>query len=79
MQHLAPRAAVQTAPRPGAALESDFLHVGFPSMKRFLGLFAAAVLVSFCAACAQGGSAPSSGASGITMYGTIDEGVAVHK
>lgn len=48
-------------------------------MKRFLGLFIAAALASFCAACAQGGPAPSSGASGITMYGTIDEGVAFHK
>jgi len=48
-------------------------------MKRFLGLFAAAALLSLCAACAQGGSAPSSGASGITMYGTIDEGVSFHK
>ncbi|SDD53706.1 hypothetical protein [Paraburkholderia lycopersici] len=52
-------------------------------MKRFLARFvaplAAAALVSLCAACAQGGSAPSSGASGITMYGTIDEGVTFHK
>jgi len=48
-------------------------------MKRFLGLFIAAALASLCAACALGGSSPSSGASGITMYGTIDEGVAFHK
>ena len=48
-------------------------------MKRFLGLFAAAALLSLCAACAQGGSGPSSSASGITMYGTIDEGVSFHK
>jgi len=48
-------------------------------MKRFLGLIVAAALASLCAACAQGGSAPSSGASGITMYGTLDEGVAFHK
>ncbi|MEX3963350.1 hypothetical protein AB4Y42_14200 [Paraburkholderia sp. EG286B] len=49
-------------------------------MKRFLALFAAAALAALCAACA-GGSAPppSSGASGITMYGTIDEGITFHK
>jgi hypothetical protein len=46
-------------------------------MKRFLTLFATATLVSLCAACA-GGSMPSSSGSGITMYGTIDEGIAVH-
>jgi ABC-type glycerol-3-phosphate transport system substrate-binding protein len=45
-------------------------------MKRILVLGALALL---CAACAQGGSAPSSGASGITMYGTIDEGITVRK
>jgi hypothetical protein len=48
-------------------------------MKRFLGLLAVAALVSLCAACAQGGSAPSSSASGITMYGTIDQGITFHK
>jgi hypothetical protein len=47
-------------------------------MKRFLALFAVAALVSVCAACAQGGSGPSSSASGITMYGTIDQGITVH-
>ena len=73
-----PRAAARTAARPGAALESDLSRC-FPFMKRFLGLFVAAALASWCAACAQGGSPPSSGASGITMYGTIDEGVAFHK
>lgn len=45
-------------------------------MKRFLSL---AVLTLLCAACAQGGSAPSNDASGITMYGTIDEGVTFHR
>ncbi|HKU00783.1 MAG TPA: hypothetical protein VJS30_30255 [Paraburkholderia sp.] len=45
-------------------------------MKRILVLAALALL---CAACAQGGGAPSSSASGITMYGTIDEGITVHK
>jgi ABC-type glycerol-3-phosphate transport system substrate-binding protein len=44
-------------------------------MKRFLAFIAIALL---CAACAQGGSAPSSSASGITMYGTLDEGIVVH-
>ena len=44
-------------------------------MKRFLAFFA---IVLLCGACAQGGSAPSSSASGITMYGTLDEGIVVH-
>ncbi|HTR10096.1 MAG TPA: hypothetical protein VMJ11_26275 [Paraburkholderia sp.] len=48
-------------------------------MKRFLALFAIAALVSLLAACAQGGSTPLGGASSITMYGTIDEGITVHK
>ncbi|WP_181969833.1 hypothetical protein [Paraburkholderia sp. DHOC27] len=42
-------------------------------------LFAIAALL-ICSACAQGGSAPpSAGQSGITMYGTIDEGISYHK
>ncbi|MFD1555593.1 hypothetical protein ACFSHT_08115 [Paraburkholderia silviterrae] len=45
-------------------------------MKRILAL---AALVLLCTACAQGGSVPSSGSSGITMYGTIDEGITFHK
>jgi len=45
-------------------------------MKQILVLAALALL---CAACAQGGSAPSSGASGITMYGTFDQGITVRK
>ncbi|MGF6723706.1 ABC-type glycerol-3-phosphate transport system substrate-binding protein [Paraburkholderia sp. GAS41] len=45
-------------------------------MKRLLAI---AVTVLLCAACAQGGSAPSSAdSSGITMYGTIDEGISYH-
>ncbi|PVX83790.1 hypothetical protein [Paraburkholderia unamae] len=47
-------------------------------MKRFLVLFALVALAPLCAACAQGGSMPSSSGSGITMYGTIDQGIAVH-
>ncbi|WP_269814036.1 hypothetical protein [Paraburkholderia kururiensis] len=32
-----------------------------------------------CSACAAGGSSQSSGGeSGITMYGTIDEGISYH-
>jgi hypothetical protein len=49
------------------------------AMKRLLALAAACSLVLLCAACAQGGPAPSSGASGITMYGTIDEGITVRR
>ena len=46
-------------------------------MKTLLAGILAALL---CAACAQGGtSGPDAGASGITMYGTIDEGVTVRK
>lgn len=47
-------------------------------MKRFLAFFTLAALAFLCGACAQGGSAPSSSASGITMYGTLDEGITVH-
>lgn len=42
-------------------------------MKRILALVAAAVL---CAACAQGGA--GAGGGSISMYGTVDEGIAVH-
>ncbi|WP_180970600.1 hypothetical protein [Burkholderia sp. WAC0059] len=46
-------------------------------MKRFFALAAAVLL---CAACAQGGApSSSSGASGITMYGTLDQGVVVSR
>jgi hypothetical protein len=38
--------------------------------------FALAVL---CAACAQGGAPSETGSSGITMYGTIDEGITFRK
>ena len=42
-------------------------------------LLAIAATVLVCAACAQGGSAPpSADSSGITMYGTIDEGISYH-
>jgi len=45
-------------------------------MKLLLAIAAAALL---CTACAQGGSAPpNADSSGITMYGTIDEGVTFH-
>jgi hypothetical protein len=47
-------------------------------MKRFLALFSFAALAFLCGACAQGGSAPSNSTSGITMYGTLDEGIVVH-
>lgn len=43
-------------------------------MKRILALAALTVL---CAACAQGGPPPGGGS--ISMYGTVDEGVMVHK
>jgi hypothetical protein len=43
-------------------------------------LFAIAAAVLLCAACAQGGSGPpGADSSGITMYGTIDEGISYHK
>jgi hypothetical protein len=47
-------------------------------MKRLLALATACSLAMLCAACAQSGylPPPSSG-SGISMYGTIDEGVVV--
>lgn len=44
-------------------------------MKAWLMVVLAAWL---CIGCAQGGSSPSGGGS-ITMYGTIDEGIAFHK
>ncbi|MGF6777960.1 hypothetical protein [Paraburkholderia sp. GAS334] len=48
-------------------------------MKLFFAI-AALVAMALCAGCAQGGAGPSqSGSSGITMYGTIDEGVTFHK
>ncbi len=53
--------------------------MAWPFMKRFLALFAAAALAALCAACAGGSAPSSSSASGITMYGTIDEGVTFHK
>ncbi|WP_233863841.1 hypothetical protein [Paraburkholderia adhaesiva] len=46
-------------------------------MKRFFALAAVCSLALLGTACAQGGSMPSNGASGITMYGTVDEGVVV--
>ncbi|WP_322033669.1 hypothetical protein [Paraburkholderia sp. J76] len=48
-------------------------------MKRFLALFAAAAIACLCAACAGGSTPSSNSASGITMYGTLDEGVVVRK
>jgi hypothetical protein len=45
-------------------------------MKRILAL---AALTLLCAACAGGTPPSGSSASGITMYGTIDEGISYHK
>ncbi len=73
------RAVVRTAARGSAALESFIHAIGLPFMKRFLALFAAAALAALCAACAGGSTPPSNSTSGITMYGTIDEGVTFHK
>jgi opacity protein-like surface antigen len=42
-----------------------------------MALAAACSLALLCAACAGTGPAPSSDANGITMYGTIDEGIVV--
>ncbi len=48
-------------------------------MKCFFSIAAVAFAV-LVAGCAQGGAGSSqSGSSGITMYGTIDEGVTFHK
>jgi hypothetical protein len=42
-------------------------------------LFSMVIAALLCSACALGGPGASSGGSGsITMYGTIDEGIAVH-
>jgi len=42
-------------------------------------LFAIAAAALVCVACAQGGSAPPGADSGgVTMYGTIDEGISFH-
>jgi hypothetical protein len=46
-------------------------------MKRLLALVAVCSLALLGAACAQGGSVPSSGAGSISMYGTLDEGIVV--
>lgn len=46
-------------------------------MKIILAVSVLAVAV-LCAACAQGGAPSQEGSSGITMYGTIDEGVSFH-
>ncbi|WP_169740121.1 hypothetical protein [Paraburkholderia acidipaludis] len=48
-------------------------------MKRFLALAAACSLALLCAACAQGGPAPSNDVSGVTMYGTLDEGIVIRR
>jgi len=47
-------------------------------MKYLLAVSALAVAV-LCAGCALGGAPSQEGSSGITMYGTIDEGVSVRK
>jgi hypothetical protein len=66
----APAAAV------AMALECRFgSFVARARMKAWLMVVLAAWL---CIGCAQGGSSPSGGGS-ITMYGTIDEGIAFHK
>jgi hypothetical protein len=60
-----------------ARLELKLVLEGHVVMKLMLAI-AAVVLV--CSACVQGGSGPSSAdSSGITMYGTIDEGISYHK
>jgi hypothetical protein len=41
-------------------------------------VFAIAAALLLCSACAQGGPPAPSGDSGITMYGTIDEGISYH-
>ncbi|WP_174769878.1 hypothetical protein [Paraburkholderia hayleyella] len=53
-------------------------------MKSVCTVFALALVAWLCSACVQGGTGTSSsvrstGASGITLYGTIDEGVTWHK
>jgi hypothetical protein len=73
------RAAGESASARAAALESTPFcgtqTVMDAVMKRILAL---AALTLLCAACA-GGTPSSNSASGITMYGTIDEGISVHK
>jgi hypothetical protein len=46
---------------------------------RFLLAVSAFALAVLCGACAQGGAPSQPESSGITMYGTIDEGVTFHK
>jgi hypothetical protein len=46
---------------------------------RFLLAVSTFALAILCAACAQGGAPSQTGSSGITMYGTIDEGVTFRK
>lgn len=49
-------------------------------MKRLLAFAILGSLALLCAACAQSGYVPSSSdANGISMYGTIDEGVTVRR
>jgi len=51
-------------------------------MKRLQAILLCAAVCSvalLCSACAQGGGASSGGGSSITMYGTLDEGVAVRR
>ncbi|WEY37922.1 MULTISPECIES: hypothetical protein [Paraburkholderia] len=46
---------------------------------KFSWVVAAVLAGILCSACAAGGSSASSGGgSGITMYGTIDEGISYH-
>ncbi|WP_172311214.1 hypothetical protein [Paraburkholderia solitsugae] len=42
-------------------------------------LLAAAAAVLLFSACAQSGSSSGAGTGSISMYGTIDEGITVHK
>jgi hypothetical protein len=66
----------QTVCADAARLESKSLLSIKAVMKILFSMMAAVIL---CSACAQGGAGSSSAGSGsITMYGTIDEGIAVH-
>ena len=64
-------------PQDCGAKIATLLSDSHADMKRLLAFAAACSLALICVACAGTGPAPSSDASGITMYGTIDEGIVV--